>query len=88
MGRFARAGFYQVLLALKHRHPALSSAMAPGNLVIRDTGNAKVFAFQRVKGKDRVSVTVNLTGAAQRAKGADGRMATLPAWGWAITPSR
>ena len=86
--RFDRAPFYAGLLALKHRHPALSSAMEQGNLQVIDTGNAKVFAFRRVKGSDRVTVAVNLGDAAQRFKTGDGKLRRLKGWGWTISPAR
>ncbi len=62
---FERTEFYQKLIRLKHHHPALESEMESGNLVIHDTGNPKVFAFQRIKGRDHVHVMVNLSNTAQ-----------------------
>lgn len=79
-----RADLYTGLLSLKHRHPALASGMQGGNLVLIDTGNPRVFAFERVAGKDRVMVAVNLSAEpATVALGAYGRQA-LAGWGWAI----
>ena len=81
-----RARLYANLLRLKHRHPALMSGMEPGNLVLIDTGNPKVFAFRRVKGRDRVTVTVNLspTPADVVLKQAGHRRVRLGGWGWSI----
>jgi glycosidase len=84
-GKLPRAAFYARLLAFKHAHPALESGMEPGNLRLVDTGNPKVFAFDRVKGRDRLRVTVNLGGAAQRFRIA-GKARSLKGWGWTISP--
>jgi len=81
---FRRAGFYTRLLALKHRHPALTSSMESGNLQIIDTGNPKVFAFRRVKGNDRVTVTVNLSGLPVKVTLPGRKALALPGWGWKI----
>ena len=78
-----RAAFFAGLLKLKHQHPALVSGMEPGNLEIIDTGNPAVFAFRRIKGKDRVTVAVNLRGKAARVTLA-GRQLALKPWGWEI----
>lgn len=87
-GRFGRAPFYAGLLKLKHDHPALESGMEPGNLQLIETGNARVFAFRRVKGKDRVTVAVNLSATpASITLPGIGRRA-LKGWGWSITPAK
>jgi len=86
-GQYRRAGLYRMLLALKHAHPALSSAHEAGNLEIIDAGNSKVFAFHRIKGADRVRVAVNLTAAAQTYT-VGGKARTLAPWRWAISPAR
>ena len=82
--RYERTDFYARLLKLKHDHPALTSEMQPGNLVLIDTGDAKVFAFSRIKGADRVTVVVNLT-AQSRTVLIFGHSLTLPGWGWKIS---
>ncbi|MDE1914809.1 MAG: alpha-glucosidase C-terminal domain-containing protein [Sphingomonadales bacterium] len=81
-----RAALYTMLLRLKHQHPALMSAMEPGNLDLIDTGNPKVFAFRRVKGKDRVTVVVNLSATPANVvlHGAEERHVALAGWGWSI----
>ena len=58
--------------------------MQPGNLVLIDTGDAKVFAFSRIQGADRVTVVVNLT-AQSRTVQIFGHSLTLPGWGWKIS---
>ena len=82
-GQYRRAWLYRMLLNMKHAHPALSSAHEPGNLEIVETGNPAVFAFRRIKGADRVRVTVNLTAAAQTYS-VGGKTRTLAPWRWAI----
>ncbi len=82
------AQFYAGLLALKHRHPALASGMESGNLELIDTANPKIFAFRRIKGADRVTVTVNLGAAPVQAHLPGQRPFTLAGWGWRITPAR
>ena len=81
-----RAQLYATLLRLKHQHPALMSGLEPGNLELIDTGNPKVFAFRRTKGRDRVTVAVNLsaTPAQVALHGAGQRQAKLAGWGWSI----
>ncbi|MBC2652228.1 DUF3459 domain-containing protein [Novosphingobium flavum] len=78
-----RAALYTRLLALKHAHPALASGIEPGNLEILDTGTPNVFAFRRIKGKDRVTVAVNLRGTSAKMTLA-GRPLALKPWGWSI----
>ncbi|WP_225009386.1 alpha-amylase family glycosyl hydrolase [Novosphingobium percolationis] len=87
-GKFDRVPFYARLLALKHGHPALESGMERGNLRLIETGNPKVFAFRRVKGKDRVTVAVNLSGAPARVTLRGIGAQSLKGWGWSITPGR
>jgi glycosidase len=78
---YSRTDFYARLLKLKHDRPALWNGASGGRMRLLDTGNPKVFAFDRTKGKDRVRVVVNLTGSAQLFQIA-GKDQTLPAWGW------
>ncbi len=58
--------------------------MEGGNLVIRDTGNPKVFAFQRIKGRDHVNVMVNLSNTAQGARLDGVAQDPLAPWAWRI----
>ena len=81
----ARTALYTRLLALKHAHRALDSAMTPGNLELIETGNPHVFAFRRVAGRDMVRVAVNLSAAAQTAL-LDGAKVSLGGWGYRIWP--
>eukprot|EP01037_Dinobryon_pediforme_P001733 gene1733-1761_t len=83
---FSRAGFYHRLLALKHAHPALANTMEPGNLVLIDTGNPRIFAFFRRSGRDVVRVAVNLSDQPATLTGVGNAGRTLPAWGWLIKP--
>ena len=59
------AGFYATLLASKRMNPALANGQYGGELELLDTGNDKVFAFQRVLGSNVVTVAVNLSASAQ-----------------------
>ncbi|OYU37004.1 alpha-amylase family glycosyl hydrolase [Novosphingobium sp. PASSN1] len=86
-GKKPRAAFYASLLALKHRHPALTSEHQPGNLEIIETGNPKVYAFRRIMGADRVRVEVNVSPEAQRYQVA-GKPRSLAPWRWAISARR
>jgi hypothetical protein len=58
--------------------------MDPGNLELIDTGNAKVFAFRRVLGRDSVRVVVNLSAAPVSVMLPGTRAISLPGWGWRI----
>jgi glycosidase len=60
------APFYTHLLKLKHDNPALWNGKYGGDAQVLETGNDKVFAFRRAKDHDTVTVTVNLSGEAQR----------------------
>ncbi len=83
-GSYARAPFYARLLALKHRHAALSSGLRAGNLFLLDTGNPKVFAFRRVEGSDVVRVVVNLSAEPASVALPGERRIALEGWGWKI----
>lgn len=73
------AGFYQQLIAFKHRHPALAAGQygAPVRLL---EAPPDVVAFERRLGNDLVRVAVNLSKAPQ-AWGAR----TLKPWGWYLS---
>ena len=81
----ARAGLPDVIASGQHTS-ALMSGLEPGNLELIDTGNPKVFAFRRTKGRDRVTVAVNLSAnpAQVALHGAGQRQAQLAGWGWSI----
>jgi len=83
-GTHRRASLYAGLLKLKHRHAALASGMEAGNLQLIDTGNAKVFAFRRAKGRDGVRVVVNLSGSPASVTLPGERPLALKGWGWKI----
>ena len=85
--RSNRAAVYAGLFDLKRRHPALSNGHEPGNLEIIDTGNPKVFAFRRIKGKDRVTVVVNLSAAPVSVTVPGKKPSHLVGWGWEIWQS-
>ncbi|MEK8031590.1 alpha-amylase family glycosyl hydrolase [Ideonella sp. DXS29W] len=78
--------FYTRLFKLKHEHPALAVGTEGGPLQLIDLAHPALFAFQRAKAGDRVTVVVNLSGAEQSLSAhpvlGDVR---LPAWGWRIT---
>ncbi len=63
------AAFYRRLLTLKARHPSLANGVAGGSTVVIETGDTKLFAFERVRGSDRVKLFVNLSGEPRRAPG-------------------
>jgi glycosidase len=84
-GSYRRAKFYAGLLKLKHRHAALASGMEAGNLELIDTGNAKVFAFLRRKGTDKVRVVVNLSAAPVSVALPGAGVVRLEGWGWRIS---
>lgn len=71
--------FYARLLKLKHAHPAMANGDAGGSMELLDTGNDKVFAFKRVKGRDAVTVVVNVSGEPQRYQ-----KAVLKPWAYRI----
>jgi glycosidase len=75
--------FYASLLALKHRHPALTSEQQPGNLKFLETGDARALAYRRTLGKDSVLVAVNLSATPKTLK-IEGREIALAPWGWRI----
>ncbi len=78
-------GFYAGLIDLKKRNPALWNGQYGGDLQLLDSGSDKVFAFQRKRGANVVTVAVNLSGASQQVKlpGSKTEL-TLPAWQWHI----
>lgn len=70
------AGFYQRLIALKHRHPALAAGQYGAPLTLLD-GPADVVAFERRLADDAVRVAVNLSAVEQVWQGH-----RLAPWGW------
>ncbi len=83
-GRYRRAPLYARLLALKRRHSALTNALVPGNLELIETGQTSVFAFRRVKGRDRVTVVVNLSARSASVALPGSKAIVLAGWGWLI----
>jgi len=79
-----RAKLYATLLQMKHRHPALASGMHAGNLSLIETGNPKVFAFERKTGVDRLRVAVNLSASPIELRWRDSKTLKLKGWGWKI----
>ena len=81
------ADLYTELFRLKHTHPALANGSAGGALTIVDLPVRTLFAFQRTRGDDRVTVVVNLSAQAQSLSGHAvlGDLKLEP-WGWRITP--
>jgi glycosidase len=69
-------GFYQHLIALKHRNPALAAGAEGGPVTLLDSAD-DVIAFERRRGQDVVQVAVNLS--AQPARHGE---QTLAPWGW------
>ncbi|HEY8976344.1 MAG TPA: alpha-amylase family glycosyl hydrolase [Burkholderiaceae bacterium] len=58
--------FYTSMAALKHRHPALAAGQYGGASTVLDVRNDRLFAFERRKEADRVTVIVNVTSAEQK----------------------
>ena len=83
-GNHRRSAFYARLLALKHRHAALANDLVAGSLELVETGNPKVFAFQRRRGTDTVRVVVNLSVAPASVTLSGQGLVALPGWGWRI----
>jgi glycosidase len=63
--RYDNAAFYRRLLALKKRHPSLANGAAGGAVQLSPTSDEKVFAFTRVKHRDKIFVAVNLSSTAR-----------------------
>lgn len=61
--QFQRADFYQTLLHLRERNPALSADASFRKVSVGD--DKAVYAFIRAKGKDRVFVILNLSNSPQ-----------------------
>jgi glycosidase len=85
---YAYAPFYANLLKLKHDNPALWNGQYGGSIEVLETGNDKVFAFQRKRDANTVTVSVNLSNEAQRfslpgSKGPKGPQ-SLAAWDYRI----
>jgi len=73
--------FYTSMVALKHRHPALAAGQYGGTSTVLDVGNDQLFAFERRKDADRVTVIVNVTPAEQRFERGGAEHALAPhAW--------
>jgi glycosidase len=79
-----RVPLYTRLAALKHAHPALAAGTAGGPLEVLAVDDRAVFAFRRVKGRDVVTVVVNLSGEARSVRLAGAETKALGAWGYAI----
>jgi glycosidase len=78
------APFYASLLKLKHDNQALWNGQYGGPVEVLETGNDKVFAFQRKRGGNTVKVSVNLSNAAQKFTLPGGKAQTLAAWDYRI----
>jgi len=77
--------FYRRLIALKHRHPALSNDLNAGSLVFLNAHSDHVLAFERRRGRDAVVVAVNLSDTPVTVT-IDGQKKplTLQEWGYVI----
>ena len=62
---YKRAPLYRRLLTMKSRNPALWNGVAGGNLTFSETGSPDVVAFTRTRGRHKVLVVANLSGATQ-----------------------
>lgn len=75
----ALTGFYQQLIALRHRHPALAAGRHGAPVALLEAP-ADVVAFERRLADDVVRVAVNLSAKAQPWQGG-----MLRPWGWALS---
>ena len=73
------SGFYQQLIALKHKHKALAAGQYGAPVRLLDAP-PDVFAFERRLGSDVVRVAVNLGGTEQTWQGH-----RLKPWGWQLS---
>lgn len=62
-GKYLRAEFYRKLLNLRTNHPALAATASFTKL--KSSNDAAVYAFERVSGKNKLLIILNLTGKAQ-----------------------
>jgi glycosidase len=81
---YENAAFYARLLRLKHDNPALWNGQYGAAVDVLDTGNDKVFAFQRKQGSNVVRVVVNLSGSPQAFTLPGAKREQLPAWDYRI----
>jgi glycosidase len=82
------AQLYTTLLKLKHDNPALWNGQYGGAVEVLETGNDKVFAFQRKRDGNVVKISVNLSNAAQKFALPGGKPLSLDAWAYRIeTPA-
>ena len=79
-----RVPLYTRLAALKHAHPALAAGTAGGSFEVLAVDDSKVFAFRRGKGRDGVTVAVNLSGEARTVGLGGAKPKALGAWGFWI----
>ena len=78
------AAFYRLLLTFKHSQPALWNGADGGDMYLLDPHNPHVFAFRRVKGANRVTVLVNLSGQAQTVSGDGVPSLSLAPYGYSL----
>lgn len=84
-GDYRLQGFYTELLALKAKHPALGDGQGGAPAEVLATGSDAVFAFRRRLDGDDVSITVNVSGAAQTCRDPESQAEmSLAAWAWRI----
>jgi glycosidase len=77
------ASLYEILLQYKHYNQALWNGEYGGPVELLETGNDKVFAFQRKRDGNMVKVIVNLSNLPQKFKFDDKEM-SLNAWDYQI----
>lgn len=81
----ARAPFYRGLVELRHGNPALASGSAGGPLEFIASDNPAVLAFSRHKGRNLVTVVVNLSAERQAYRLAGmAQSAALEAWAYSV----
>jgi glycosidase len=82
--KYKYASLYSTLLQLKHANKALWNGQYGGPVEVLETGNDKVFAFQRKREGNVVKVSVNLSNAAQTFALPGGKQESLDAWAYRI----
>lgn len=83
---YENTAFYQKLLRLKARHPALANGAKGGAVELLSFDDNRIFAFRRAKGKRHITVAANISDQPVALKALPGLPAqTLEPWGYAIT---
>jgi glycosidase len=83
--RYENGQFYEGLLKLKAQQPALANGASGAPVELVETGDPRLFAFRRSKGKRSLTVVANLSGdSVEMADVARLKPRTLGAWGYVL----